>query len=285
MLFLLFIQSLGLLYMMQSACTEADYQQTNKWYKDGVQLLKNNLKVEPNKATAKNTILFIGDGMGITSITAARILEGQMERGYGEDHVLSWEKFPWSAQSKTYNVNSQSADSGACATAFLCGVKTNQELIGIDERGKWKDCAGLTEDKKLVSILTLAEKAKMSTGFVTTARLTHGTVAPLYSHSVSGDWESDKYKLDDAKDGATNCPDIAQQLVDYPHGNGLEVVFAGGREKMMSRNDTDPEYPKETGERLDGRNLIMNGSTSTLTPFMFGTRQHLTRLTWKRLIM
>ncbi|CAH3032764.1 unnamed protein product [Porites lobata] len=256
MFFLLFIQCLGLLYMMQSPCTEADYQQTNKWYKDGVQLLKNNLKVEPNKATAKNTILFIGDGMGITSITAARILEGQMERGYGEDHVLSWEKFPWSAQSKTYNVNSQSADSGACATAFLCGVKTNQELIGIDERGKWKDCAGLTEDKKLVSILTLAEKAKMSTGFVTTARLTHSTVAALYSHSVSGAWESDKDKLDDAKDGATNCPDIAQQLVDYLHGNGLEVVFAGGREKMMSRNDTDPEYPKETGERLDGRNLI-----------------------------
>ena len=67
--------------------------------------------------------------MGITSITAARILEGQMERGYGEDHVLSWEKFPWSAQSKTYNVNSQSADSGACATAFLCGVKTNQGCL------------------------------------------------------------------------------------------------------------------------------------------------------------
>ena len=83
-------------------------------------------------------------------------------------------------------------------------------MIGIDERGKWKDCAGLTEDKKLVSILTLAEKAKMSTGFVTTARLTHGTVAPLYSHSVSGDWESDKDKLDDAKDGATNCPDIGK---------------------------------------------------------------------------
>ena len=44
----------------------------------------------------------------------------------GEENELSWEKFPWSAQSKTYNVNSQSADSGACATAYLCGVKTNQ---------------------------------------------------------------------------------------------------------------------------------------------------------------
>lgn len=83
-------------------------------------------------------------------------------------------------------------------------------MIGIDERGTWKDCAGLTEDKKLVSILTLAEKAKMSTGFVTTARLTHATVAPLYSHSVSGDWESDKDKLDQAEDGAANCPDIGK---------------------------------------------------------------------------
>ena len=64
--------------------------------------------------------------MGITSITSSRILEGQMRGESGEENVLSWEKFPWSAQAKTYNVNSQGADSGACATAFLCGVKTNQ---------------------------------------------------------------------------------------------------------------------------------------------------------------
>ena len=51
-------------------------------------------------------------------------------------------------------------------------------------------------------------------------------------------------------------PFLARQLVDYPHGNGLEVIFGGGREKLMSKNDTDPEYPNETGERLDGRNLI-----------------------------
>ena len=73
----------------------------------------------------------MGDGMGITTTTAARILEGQMRGESGEENVLSWEKFPWSAQSKTYNVNSQGADSGACATAYLCGAKTNQ---GIKER-------------------------------------------------------------------------------------------------------------------------------------------------------
>lgn len=76
--------------------------------------------------TAKNTILFMGDGMSVTTITAARILEGQMKNQVGEENVLSWENFPWSAQAKTYNVNSQGADSGACATAYLCGVKTNQ---------------------------------------------------------------------------------------------------------------------------------------------------------------
>ena len=105
---------------------ETAYQDTNLWYKEGDRLLKDNLQLEPNKMTAKNTILFMGDGMGITTITAARILEGQMRNKPGEKNVLSWEKFPWSAQSKTYNVNSQGADSGACATAYLCGVKTNQ---------------------------------------------------------------------------------------------------------------------------------------------------------------
>ena len=49
---------------------------------------------------------------------------------------------------------------------------------------------------------------------------------------------------------------LARQLVEYPHGDGLEVIFGGGREKLMSKNDTDPEYANETGERLDGKNLI-----------------------------
>ena len=49
---------------------------------------------------------------------------------------------------------------------------------------------------------------------------------------------------------------IALQLVDFPYGDGVEVVFAGGRRKFMHKNQTDPEYPDKKGERLDGRNLI-----------------------------
>ena len=53
----------------------------------------------------------------------------------------------------------------------------------------------------------------MSTGFVTTARVTHATVSPLYAHSVSGDWESDKDKVEEAKDDSSKCPDIGMKTI------------------------------------------------------------------------
>ena len=81
--------------------------------------------MKPNTKTAKNAILFLGDGMGITTITAARILDGQMKGQTGEENVLSWEEFPWSALAKTYAIDIQGADSASSATAFLNGVKTN----------------------------------------------------------------------------------------------------------------------------------------------------------------
>ena len=79
-----------------------------------------------NKETAKNAILFVGDGMGFSTVTAARILDGQMKGKLGEENVLSWEMFPWSAQVKTYAVDIQGADSASSATAFLGGIKSNE---------------------------------------------------------------------------------------------------------------------------------------------------------------
>ena len=95
------------------------------WYKAGVKLVQNNLKVKPDTNTAKSAILFLGDGMGISTITATRILDGQMKGNTGEENVLSWEVFPWSAQAKPYAVDMQGTDSASSATAFLNGIKTN----------------------------------------------------------------------------------------------------------------------------------------------------------------
>ena len=46
---------------------------------------------------AKNVILFIGDGMGVSTVTAARIFDGQSQGMTGEEHWLAFERFPnWS---------------------------------------------------------------------------------------------------------------------------------------------------------------------------------------------
>ena len=103
-----------------------DNQDDNSWYKDGIKLVQDNLKLKTNKNTAKSAILFLGDGMGITTITATRFLDGQKKGKSGERNVLSWEVFPWSALAKPYTVNLQGTDSASSATAFLNGIKTNE---------------------------------------------------------------------------------------------------------------------------------------------------------------
>ena len=49
---------------------------------------------------ADNVICFLGDGMGVATVTTARILKGQMNGNHGEETVLNMEKFPHVALSK-----------------------------------------------------------------------------------------------------------------------------------------------------------------------------------------
>lgn len=59
----------------------------------------------PLEAVAKNGIFFIGDGMGLTSVSAARVFKGQRDDGarFGEESSLHMETFPYSGLSKVYS--------------------------------------------------------------------------------------------------------------------------------------------------------------------------------------
>ena len=92
------------------------------WRHQGFIDLKERLALEPNKNKAKNVILFIGDGMGVQTHTAARIYKGQKNGKSGEEEILEWEKFPYSGQSKTYTTDYQVPDSAATATALFTGT-------------------------------------------------------------------------------------------------------------------------------------------------------------------
>lgn len=71
---------------------------------------------------------------------------------------------------------------------------------------------------------------------------------------MSRDWENDSDLPAAAK--AQGCKDIARQLVEFAHGDGIEVILGGGRRNFLPREMVDPEHKDKTGERSDGRNLI-----------------------------
>ena len=58
------------------------------------------LKNKPNTNIAKNIILFIGDGMGLSTVMAARTMKGQLMGKAGEETALEFEKFPYTGLAK-----------------------------------------------------------------------------------------------------------------------------------------------------------------------------------------
>ncbi|WP_233353080.1 alkaline phosphatase [Henriciella mobilis] len=197
---------------------------------------------------AKNIILFIGDGMGVSTVTAGRIYAGQQKGLDGESYRLAMESLPWSAFSKTYSHDSQVADSASTATAMLSGVKTRSRTLGLRSGVSYGNCAS-QDGQGTDSLFEIAEAAGLATGIVSTARITHATPAATYSEAANRDWE------DDAEVGDSGCKDIASQLIDWPAGDGFEVILGGGRGAFMPASVTDPETGEPAGRRVDGKNL------------------------------
>ena len=189
---------------------------------------KNGAAGEQESETApKNIIVFIGDGMGISTITAGRIFVGQEKGQTGEEYELSFDKFPQLALIKTYNTNAQVPDSAGTATAILSGYKTNIGAVNVRpdpslDKMFLEGCGGNT----LPTLTDKARAAEKSVGVISTARLTHATPAVMYSHTVSRDIEADKDLVDPFNyDG---CTSIAQQLIE----SDVDLALGGGRKEF-----------------------------------------------------
>ncbi|MDC7677186.1 alkaline phosphatase [Asticcacaulis machinosus] len=177
----------------------------------------------PNTAKAKNIILFIGDGMGINSVTAGRIMAGQARGLDGASYRLAFESLPYSAFSKTYSADKFVTDSANGISAITTGIKTINGAIGVDATVTSKACA-----PKAAHIPTIAEQARRmgkAAGVVTTSGLTDATPAGAYGHVSTRGWRSDtELPADAAKAG---CIDIARQLVEAPEAIRMDVVLGG----------------------------------------------------------
>ncbi|WP_249384121.1 alkaline phosphatase [Chitinivorax sp. B] len=188
---------------------------------------------------AKNVIFFLGDGMGPTTVTAARIYK------YGEAGSLQMERLTRTARIKTFSNDAQTTDSAPSMAAYMTGIKMNNEVISMtaDTRAISPNSAGVgncgaNNGKSVETILELAKAKGKAVGAVTTTRVTHATPAATYSHTCHRDAESD----------------IAAQAVPGGTGyntalkDGLDVLLGGGRQYFIPKADG--------GTRPDGRNLI-----------------------------
>jgi len=229
---------------------------------------------------AHNVILFVGEGMGVSTVTAAHILEGQLaaqsdgpaqtkdEADKGEANLLSFERFTATALAKTYNTDLQVGESAGAMTAMMTGKKTRGAAVAVDADQDPALCQPAPPPKaarskpaaptnaqpplkgQLATLLEEAKDAGLSVGLVTTGRVTQSVPAATYAHASDRDWEIDsQMTADQLKAG---CRDIARQLVDFDHHGGLDVVLGGGRQAFLpAQGGDDP-----AGLRQDGRNLI-----------------------------
>ena len=222
----LILSGLAASVIFLSACEQNRSLQSDNIDPISKQSSAQNVKNNPEKA--KNLILFIGDGMGVSTITAARIFDGQSKGQNGEENQLAFEDFKHLALVKTYNINAQVPDSAGTATAILSGFKTNIGAINVRpntdvKKMVFNDCVAKRKPKTL---LKRARKAGLSTGLITTTRITHATPAAFYGHSVSRDWEQ---AADiDPRAAKFGCTSLADQLLKAMP----DMVLGGGREKF-----------------------------------------------------
>lgn len=225
-----------------------------QWYADGNAELQRTLQLKANEGRAKNVILFVGDGMGLSTVTAARIFEGQLRNESGEENSLAFEELPYMALVKTYNTDQQVPDSAGSITAIMSGLKTKAGVIGVNQNVQRGDCKS-AQGNSVQSILEFAAKGGLSTGVVTTSSVTDATPAGAYAHVPERGWQSDHDMPTPSK--IAGCKDIARQLIEFPLGGGLDVVLGGGRSKFLPSSVADPEGGGAVGERDDRRDLTV----------------------------
>lgn len=144
-----------------------------------------------------NIILIIGDGTGLTQITAGM---------YANGNKTNLEAFSTIGLAKTHSSNALVTDSAASGTAIASGVKTLNGVIGIS-----------LQNKKSTSILEYCKEQNYLTGLIATSSIVHATPASFYAKVSS----RRKYQ------------DIALQLSE----SKVDYFIGGGKKHFVKRED------------------------------------------------
>jgi alkaline phosphatase len=191
----------------------------------------------PPSEKPKNIILMIGDGMGISQITAGLIANGNR---------LNLERFRHIGLIRTFAADKLITDSAAGATAFSSGQKTNVGYVGLNP-----------SRKSLPTIMEIAHQNRMGTGLVVTSYVQHATPAAFFAHVPN------RYYYEDI------TLDFLNETVD--------VAIGGGREYFEKRKDgkvISDSLQKRGYELFDGLRQAQRKSTGDRV-FVLANKGHL----------
>ena len=113
----------------------------------------------------RRVILFIGDGVGVSQWTAARLASPE---------PLAVSQFKVMGLVDTRSSDNLITDSGAGATAYAIGLRTYNYAIGVGP-----------DSQPVETVLEAAKKKGWATGLVATSSITHATPASFASHVKS----------------------------------------------------------------------------------------------------
>lgn len=155
--------------------------------------------LDDDEPRVENIIYMIGDGMGVSHVTATMIAQ--------DYEPLNMERATHTGLCKTYSANNRITDSAAAGTALATGYKTNNGMIGVTPDSLPK-----------ASIREKAERSGMPTGVVVTYPVTNATPAAFVAHV---DY---RHKED--------------EIASYYIENNVDVFMGGGSKRFNQRADS-----------------------------------------------
>lgn len=186
---------------------------------------------------ARNVIVFVGDGMGVSTVSATRVYS------VGVDGLLMMDRFPHTAISRTYTADHITPDSAGTISSMMTGVKANSGVLGFGPKTERGDFNKNGDTAPLWTLLELSKAAGMRAGVVTTARVTHATPAGTFAHVNDRDKEEEI-----ALQALPGHPQYNTRL-----GKGIDLLMGGGRQIFVPATQSDEEG--DQGKRSDGLDL------------------------------
>ncbi|MBR9853906.1 MAG: alkaline phosphatase [Algicola sp.] len=147
-----------------ASCAEFVNSLTNRTFQNSIysEVYRPSYDTDQKKKKVKNVILLIGDGNGLSQISAATLANG------GELTLTQLKSIGFL---KTSSTDDFTTDSAAAGTALATGTKTYNRAIGLD-----------TLKRPIKNIPEVLANHGFLSGCITTDRLTGATPASFYAH-------------------------------------------------------------------------------------------------------